>query len=177
MGREIRRVPPRWEHPRYNRCNAIHFTQVGEYKRLFDKPYRKALDEWLEGLAQWDRGEHPYQKPGEGYWAYAGGPPDPNYYRPAFKEVPTWYQVYETISEGTPVTPSFATKEELVDYLVKHGEFNGQRYGNSKPTREAAQAFVDKGWMVSMVTMANPQGNINVISGYDVAIDIPQEDK
>lgn len=32
------------------------------------------------------------------------------------------YQLWETISEGSPITPVFSTKEALLDYLVGHGK-------------------------------------------------------
>lgn len=50
------------------------------------------------------------------------------------------YCLYEEVSEGTPVTPVFATEEELVDYLVENGNFWGQKY-----TRENSEALVGNG--------------------------------
>ncbi len=56
------------------------------------------------------------------------------------------WQVWETVSEGSPITPVFATGEELVDYLVNVGAWN-QRY-----SRQAAEAFVfGSGWVPSAV--------------------------
>jgi hypothetical protein len=31
-----------------------------------------------------------------------------------------WYQMWETVSEGSPMSPPFATPEELAAYMVKH---------------------------------------------------------
>jgi hypothetical protein len=38
--------------------------------------------------------------------------------------IPTgdWYQVWETVSEGSPVSPAFATAQELVFFLVTYGD-------------------------------------------------------
>lgn len=58
------------------------------------------------------------------YWEYEP-PPDPDRHRPAFGAEATWYQVYETVTEGTPVTPPFETLAELVDWLVEKGEAHG----------------------------------------------------
>jgi len=58
------------------------------------------------------------------------------------------WQVWETVSEGSPITPVFATAEELVDYLVDVGTAWGQKY-----SREAAQAFVKSGWVPSMAVV------------------------
>ena len=46
----------------------------------------------------------------------------------------TWWQVYGTVSEGTPDTPAFATSAELIYYLFTYGDY---------PSREAATAFVE----------------------------------
>jgi hypothetical protein len=54
-------------------------------------------------------------------------PPD----HPQDKEA-TWFQAWETVTEGTPVTPPFATTDELVDYLatpVGSQERRGVRQG------------------------------------------------
>ena len=73
---------------------------------------------------------------------------------------PTWWQVYETVSEGTPVTPPFATREELVEYLVENGDFWDQKNraegGSLMPcdpwSRRNAEAFVmGSGWAPTMI--------------------------
>lgn len=43
MGREIRRVPPNWEHPRYTEENAPSEQAIGGHIPLFDKTYEEAL--------------------------------------------------------------------------------------------------------------------------------------
>lgn len=58
MGREIRRVPPRWEHPRYTREDAPRDSLVGEYRPCFDKDYATASREWIEGFTAWQNGTH-----------------------------------------------------------------------------------------------------------------------
>ena len=157
MGREIRRVPPNWEHPRYTEENAPHNRNVGDYMPMFDKTYAEAAKEWKEGYATWEAGTHAsiafYRERGRNieYWEY-DSPPDPDYYRPAFTEEPTWFQVYQTVSEGSPVSPPFATREELVEYLVQHGDFWAQHRGEGGCSRKAAEAFVmEDGWVPSMI--------------------------
>lgn len=52
-----------------------------------------------------------------------GEAPDPEYYRPRWTaDEATHYQLYETVSEGTPLSPPFASKAELVEYLVERGD-------------------------------------------------------
>ena len=159
MGREIRRVPPNWGHPRYTKDNASNSRDVGEYMPMYDQTYEDARKEWLDGFALWQLGQHPEQIKypedswikGRDWWEYSS-PPDREMYRPTFTEEPTWFQVYQTVSEGSPVTPPFATREELVEYLVKHGDFWAQRRGTGGCSRKAAEAFVmEDGWVPSMI--------------------------
>ena len=149
MGREIRRVPPNWEHPKDER---------GNYLPMHDKDFETAASEWIEEFNQWEAGTHEHQRayPKEcadcqHYWQWAGDPPDEELYRPKFEVEPTWYQMYETVSEGTPVTPPFETKEELTDYLVDHGTFWDQSRGEGGWSRVAAEQFVKNEWAPSMV--------------------------
>jgi hypothetical protein len=73
----------------------------------------------------------------------------------------TWYQVYETVSEGTPVTPPFETQSELVEYLVANGDFWDQRCRKEGSSimecapwsRKQAEAFVyGPGWAPSLIS-------------------------
>lgn len=48
MGREVRMVPPDWEHPRDAR---------GSYIPLFGRSYAQTAAEWDEGKRHWDAGQ------------------------------------------------------------------------------------------------------------------------
>ena len=138
MGREIRRVPEGWEHPR---------NDDGRYMPLFDEPLADAMGDWLDNWEAWQRGEAEYQGTQRDYASFVGWhgqSPDPDYYRPAWDAEPTCYQVYETVSEGTPVSPVFATTGELIDWLVDEGH-----------TRESAERFVEVGSAPSFVVVGN----------------------
>lgn len=160
MGRELRRVPKRWEHPRRERRvkGATIFQDTYEpdpegsfipLKGGFDRDLESFKTDvskmgWEEALRHHGGGPNP-----EDYVDYGGRPAE-------------WYQVYETVSEGTPVTPAFETKDELIDYLVVHGDFWNQKAREEgdeawgKPwSREAAENFVrESGWAPSMVFSA-----------------------
>lgn len=144
MGREIRRVPANWEHPKNERG----------YKPLFDSPYIEAINEWIKAHKLWEKGKHPDQLDGSGkeyeyYAQWSGDPPDIDYYRPNWKsEDATWFQMYETVSEGTPVTPPFATADELVNYLCNHGTF----WDSNPWPRRRAEGFVKAGWAPSLIS-------------------------
>lgn len=161
MGREIRMVPPNWDHPKVMRQNGRE-----GYQPMFDDRFENAAKEWKEGFAKWEAGERPsYYSKEEGepepeFWEYNGEPPDREYYRPWSDEEATWFQVWETVSEGTPVSPPFETKAELIEYLVENGDYwdqsrrrEGRTTMNCDPwSRESAEAFVNgPGWAPSMV--------------------------
>lgn len=169
MGREIRRVPATWEHPRQD-CHHSPWSGGCEdakrnggmcFKPLYDREYEEDAKEWLQACIDWANGkipEHSSEATREEYqfyWDYAGNPPDKDSYRPTFTEEPTHYQVYETVSEGTPVTPVFATKDELTDYLIAHGDFWDRGRGWE---RQATEEFVRDESAPTMVAHRTAQG-------------------
>jgi hypothetical protein len=159
MGREIRRVPPNWEHPKFDPSEVRYEWQRDAYKPL------------MEGYAEAKAGFEKMQaeKGLQEAIDYYGQAPDVNDYVPDWTEAEaTWFQVYETVSEGSPVTPPFATREELVEYLVQHGDFWRQKDGSGGHSRKSAEAFVmGDGWVPSMV-MENGKITIGIdIAGID----------
>lgn len=132
MGREIRRVPKGWEHPKNER---------GDYRPLYDCDFETKAQEWLKECAEWEAGTHP-DKPGHEcyYWQWAGDPPNEDYYRPKWDAEPVCYQIYETVSEGTPTSPVFETLDEMKVWLVSEGY-----------SEYAASEFVKDGWSPSFV--------------------------
>jgi hypothetical protein len=169
MGREIRKVIPNWEHPRTKCEHSPWNGGCDDAKRngglclepLYDNDYDTAATAWIAGLMKWESGEDPdREKYGDGetryYWEWNGSPPERRYYRPQWAdEEATWFQGYETVSEGTPVTPPFATKAELVDYLVKHGDYWDQYRGDGGWSRRKAEQFVESEFAVSMVIVGS----------------------
>jgi hypothetical protein len=61
------------------------------------------------------------------------------------------WQIWETVSHGSPVSPVFATKEELVEYLIEGGDIWDRRRGTGGYSRKQAEAFVNSGWAPSAV--------------------------
>jgi hypothetical protein len=147
MGREIRMVPPNWEHPR---------DDHGHFQPMYDKTFADAAKGWKTEFAEWESGKRPdYCEDAESraleFWEWHGGPPDRVYYRPYKSEDATWFQLWETVSEGTPVSPPFATREELADYLAVHGDYWDHSRGNGGWGKAAADAFVKVGWAPSLM--------------------------
>lgn len=196
MGREIRMVPPNWEHPRRpcpheswrGGCSEARAHGGQCYIPMRDETYAEAVKEWKEGYAKWESGlrpQHDATTDGTAWvpaaewksahiygpdceWTdYHGEFPTDENYRPEFTEPATWFQVYQTVSEGSPVTPPFATREELIDYLATHGDFwdqarrlegrsSGMDCGPWK--RENAERFVNAGWAPSMMVEQTATG-------------------
>ena len=203
MGREIRRVPPNWEHPKE------YFPRRGEgFTPLHDKTFEEAWKEWklartlyrMECLMPtfmavvrkvvkvtgpkewwWNLGKPPEDEWNEFEEIY-GKKPDRCAYRPSWKKgEATWYQAYETVSEGTPVTPPFETTEELVQYLMANGDFWDQRRRQENSslyskqdcspwTEEQARKFIDSEWTPSMMMIDG-----EVVSGRQGIVEMAKE--
>jgi hypothetical protein len=176
MGREIRRVPPNWSHPTEMRfCWEVKkgWTKKLTYKALYNQTYDEALAEWEADKAKWDAGERPsYCSEETTFTGYYGDRPIPDHYQPFTADEATWFQLWETVSEGTPTSPPFATIEELAAYLAEWGDFWDQsRAVESMDAREIerlltlndrhefkagwgqqrAEAFCKTGWAPSMM--------------------------
>lgn len=130
MGREIRRVPPDWEHPK-------RYTEWGyDFAPMIDQSFEDAIAEWEEEKKAFHRTDCTFEE-----W-HGERPNDPQYYRPAWpEETRTAFQVYETVSEGTPTSPVFESEEEIVAWLV-----NDQGHSEA-----AARKFIEHGSVPSMV--------------------------
>lgn len=156
MGREIRMVPPNWQHPKNER---------GHEQPMFNENFGDRFAKWLAEFDRVRRGEmtdierecyaEPSMTPLAEWLRDEGMPPNPAYYRPWRDEEATWFQVWETVSEGTPVSPPLATRGELVDYLVARGDFWDQKRGHGGYSREQAEAFVNAGWAPSFAIVGN----------------------
>ncbi|TXN43563.1 hypothetical protein [Methylobacterium sp. WL7] len=177
MGREIRRVPPNWSHPtRMLFCWEPRkgWTKKLAYKSMLPTPHAEALAEWEAEKASWDAGERPkYVRADTTFVEYYGERPEPEYYVPFSADEATWFQLWETVSEGSPTSPPFATLDELAAYLAEWGDFWDQsRAVEDMPAREVerllletdhqhefkagwgkerAEAFCRSGWAPSMI--------------------------
>ncbi|MBB6299936.1 hypothetical protein [Rhizobium leucaenae] len=110
MGREVRRVPADWQHPKYTEENAPHARAVGRYIPLLNGSYAEAAKDWLEKANDESL---------EAAIDYYGDPPKREGYMPSWPdEQRTHFMMYEDTSEGTPISPAFATPEELATWLV-----------------------------------------------------------
>lgn len=129
MGRDIREVPEGWEHP---------LKDGFDYIPMYDQTLREAQAEWDKGKLSFTPDED-Y----ESFEDYEGERPTEgdHQYRPEYDKPANHVQMYENVSEGTPVSPVFKTRQELADWLVKEKGYS----------REAADGFCESGYAPSMV--------------------------
>lgn len=160
MGREVRMVPADWRHPQYTPWDAPGDYAVGRFKPLFDGGYAKAAADWAEEKAQWDAGyKRDYGGPSK--WApkgddhncsfeeWCGEEPQPDRYMPEWPaDQRTHLMMYETTSEGTPISPAFATPEELARWLADNG---ASSFGRMTASYEEWLSVARGGWAPSMV--------------------------
>lgn len=112
MGREVRMVPANWQHPKYTENDATWPSQVGRYKPLIDQKYSDAAAEFL-AMANKDGLKAAID------WM---GCPEQDKYMPEWDDAErTHFMMYEDTSEGTPISPAFATPEELARWLADTG--------------------------------------------------------
>lgn len=145
MGRELRKVPANWEHPK---------KEDGRYQPMFETYYGDALIEWLKEHQQWEEGTHPNLLSGiankEAYPFYAmwgGNPPDVEYYqvKKYLPEELTHIQLYETTSEGTPKSPVFSAGQ--FEQLCEYAAANVSTFANCMATKEQWMAMLGDGFV------------------------------
>lgn len=157
MGREVRMVPANWSHPKDDK---------GNFMPLLGGGYSKRLTEWFEGKKKWDEGFvtdfSKYPDIGwksrvdihcESFEEWDGKRPQECYYMPEYPDGEcTHYQMYETCTEGTPLSPPMSSPELLARYLASSG---ASAFGRMTATYEE--------WLSTIKAGSVPSGMI--ISG------------
>ena len=208
MGREVRRVPGDWEHPKRETRDPFSGVKPDSYQPLFDESYADAMSSWRTDYLLWEGGcigaSYPHHDDpiyssivkfdafcrraivcavsllsvdrareisryarAEGVFSYsgttccehyhewAGAPPDEDYYRPRWADVErTHYQLYETVSEGTPCSPPMETLEALAAWLAANPAAAHLPRGEVF-TYEQWLAFVGVGFAPSFIMDSN----------------------
>lgn len=131
MGREVRKVPADWQHPKDEQGQLVRLRtgysrDVAEFMAILADPER-GLQEAIEEM----------------------GAPDKNDYMPEWPESEaTHLMMYETTSEGTPISPAFETAEELARWLADTG---ASAFASMTATYDQWLATVRRGFSVSMI--------------------------
>lgn len=117
MGREVRMVPKDWEHPK---------RENGGFIALFGSDFEVCAADWDKECEDWNLGIYPSYASEDNkklsFTEWNGGRPEKDDYMPTFETAEaTQYMMYETTTEGTPISPSFSSPEELASWLVDNG--------------------------------------------------------
>lgn len=133
MSREVRRVPADWVHPYYfleGNAKRVQQSTIA-LKPLHSGNVAKLQASWDEGKAKWEQGLCSDWKGGwkargpdeDGTWEdWDGKRPEATDYMPQWPtEQCTHLQMYETCSEGTPISPVMETPEILARWLADNG--------------------------------------------------------
>ena len=174
MGREVRKVPAHWQHPKDARgCHIpMYDTSYAEAVRQWEE---SDLPEWQEGARLWATGlvktysdgvvpidqvvqrakrDRPYSPPPENptYEWWAGDvprKPSPDDYMPDWSDNErTHLMMYEDTSEGTPISPAFAKAEALATWV---SENDASALAGQTATCEYWLGMIRRGWSVSAV--------------------------
>lgn len=121
MGRELRMVPANWEHPR---------DEHGYIPLMPGEWFASVHKEWLES-------DQDYNEPTADEFM-------PNW----ATEQRTHFMMYEDTSEGTPLSPAFATAEELARWLA---DTNASAFADMTATYDQWLRTINRGFAVSMV--------------------------
>lgn len=147
MGREIRMVPKAWEHPK---------NESGRYKGLFDSSYIDELKEYNAEKAYFDAGfdddgvsKLPAAAKELSFDDWRGGMCDPDMYMPSWPDKEkTHLMMYETTSEGTPISPAFETPEGLAQWLFDN---NASSFASRTATYDQWLGVCKGGWAPSAI--------------------------
>jgi hypothetical protein len=139
MSREVRPVALDWEHPL---AGGSYSDGSPRYVPLHSREDLRLHQEWNI--------DHPGDdEPIE---------VDPGDYMPPIPEGhPYGWQLYETVTEGSPLSPVFATKDELAAWM------SSPAAGRDRVSPDVAAKFVAEGWAPSFAS--GPHGGL--VSGVE----------
>lgn len=187
MGREVRKVPQEWKHPK---------DYKGNYVPLMGGSFSESANNWDRDAAMWRLGFKPFygveynkivrrdgtvvEQP-KGICAYSpmgsddDRTQDPSDYfgqRPLRSDyMPDWpdaerthWQMYEDTSEGTPISPVCSSPEILARWLADNQAIS---FGNSTAAYEQWLAMISRGYAPSMVMEVRANGAATMQSGVE----------
>lgn len=121
MGRKVRRVPKDWEHPKNVSGCYVPLRDGAEFARRIAQ-WDEEAQKWAEGFRSDSKGAWvplSEEQKGQPFSSWDGERPDPKNYMPLWLDkARTHLMMYQETSEGTPISPAFATAEELALWLA-----------------------------------------------------------
>lgn len=161
MGREVRRVPPNWQHPKKEDSDYVPLHGGSFSERILR--WEEENEKWNEGLRDdWNGGWKPIEEEDKHmtFAEWGGDRPEESDYMPDWPESErTHYQMYESTTNGTPISPVFATKEDLARWLADN---NASAFADMTATYEQ--------WLSMIVQQSAPSmvfKNGRLISGVE----------
>jgi hypothetical protein len=134
MSREIIMVPENWEHPKNLDGRYKPLSPFSYYESVKEDFIRKFIESGLQEAID-----------------YCGNAPDINDYMPDWtSEEKTHYMMYETTSEGTPISPAFKTPEEVAMWCFEN---KVSAFGSQTASYEAWLRVANGGFAVSAVAI------------------------
>lgn len=129
MGREVRRVPATWEHPK----------DRGDYRPLHAGNYAEQAREFME------RANRDGLQEAVDYMNC----PNRDDYMPEWTDAErTHWQMYETCTEGTPLSPVMESPEALARWLADNG---ASSFGSMTASYDDWLATIQRGFAFSAV--------------------------
>lgn len=122
MTREVRKVPVNWQHP----SDGYYTNGEIRYVPLFNgSQFMSKAAQWDENAAKWAQGEFPEDADAAhrtmSFEEWDGPRPNAEDYMPRWPEAEcTHFMMYELSTEGTPVSPAFASLKELAAWLAEN---------------------------------------------------------
>ena len=137
-------VPKDWVHPSY---------EGGRLIGLFDSDFKECAADWDKDCAEWNAGNFPSYACDDSkklsYLEWCGERPSKEDYMPTWKkEEKTHLMMYETTSEGTPISPAFETPEELARWLTDN---EASALGGNKGTYDGWLRVAKGGYAPSII--------------------------
>jgi hypothetical protein len=157
MSREVRRVPADWQHPR---------DSSGRYIPLLGGSYSAEVSNWDLEAEQWAKGyrrSHAFCPTNEfiprsdvedcPFTEWSGPRPVESEYMPDWTEAErTHFQMYQTTSEGAPISPVMESPEELARWLVDN---KASVFADIPATYEQWLATIKAGWAPSAAVVSD----------------------
>ena len=138
MSREVRKVPANWKHP---------VDDGGVLVPLHARSFAVDAAMWDEGKSQWSAEQTALYE--SSYEEWEGPRPVADEYMPEFPDHErTHWQMYETTSEGTPISPVMESPEALAKWLADSG---ASSFGSRTATYEQWLRVARGGWAPSAV--------------------------
>lgn len=151
MGREVRKVPANWQHPKND--NGTYIPLHGRSFATEDAEWNLEYEKWNEGFRRnfssdgWvPRTEDELNMR---FTEWHGRRPNPDDYMPAWSDAEkTHWQMYEDTTEGTPISPVMESPESLARWLADTG---ASAFAGMTATYEQWLSTINRGSAVSAV--------------------------